>query len=857
MAAMVNMNSLLNGKDSRWLQLEVCREFQRNKCSRQDTECKFAHPPANVEVQNGKVTACYDSIKGRCNRDKPPCKYFHPPQHLKDQLLINGRNHLALKNALMQQMGIAPGQPVMAGQVPTVATNPYLTGIPANTYSPYFGPGHLVPTILGPDPSAVASQLGPVVSQAVPVTQQKIPRSDRLEMDVKTVGSFYYENFAFSGMVPFKRPAGEKSGIPVYQPGATTYQQLMQLQQPFVPVSCEYQSQNPSATTAIPQPQTSTTANPIIANNNTNNHSMINNNNFILNNLNHLKNNNKISQVNLNTVHNSMASNGMLSINNLNNNAVIVPSSTNTIAIAATKISNSNNNNVYSLNNNNIGSNNSGSPLVNNNLTNKTLLDSISTGSTPTTQIQSSSHNTLTPSYSSSSPSVSTVAVLTTADSALTNPANVSASLSSSSSSISTQMLISAPQLNTDIQIASGDETEDFKEEVHSENTTNTTSSSNDTVANDSASIITPSLPSSMISSNPTTTHNITTTTTFQGSPETQLKTSLLKYEQANSNLGITSTTSSADVLFSAPSTPSISYSTSTQSRLYTAPHSYANVMVSHHGYTPVSSSATSAVPIAYSTAPSAYNYTSYPTQSYASQPYQAQCYPTNSYYADAATIAKEVAQKNYANAVKMAAASNALSGKPLTAAINYTGLPLNKTYVAQNPGAAVAFNHHQQQQHAVAAAAAQAAQVAGLRISSHNVGSTLGTVPVSTPSLLPRPPTGYLPASQMMRAQPMSMATAATTNPYAAAAAAAANQQYLQQQQQHFFYPGMMAGYPYPIAASGVPGLTTTGGMPAMPTQMQAAQMAQMNQAAAAAAQANAQGSAVVLNPYKKMKTS
>lgn len=61
--AMVNMNSLLNGKDSRWLQLEVCREFQRNKCSRPDTECKFAHPPANVEVQNGRVTACYDSIK--------------------------------------------------------------------------------------------------------------------------------------------------------------------------------------------------------------------------------------------------------------------------------------------------------------------------------------------------------------------------------------------------------------------------------------------------------------------------------------------------------------------------------------------------------------------------------------------------------------------------------------------------------------------------------------------------------------------------------------------------------------------------------------------------------------------------
>lgn len=300
---MMNMTNLLNGKDSRWLQLEVCREYQRNKCSRPDTECKFAHPPANVEVQNGRVTACYDSIKGRCNREKPPCKYFHPPQHLKDQLLINGRNHLALKNAIMQQMGISPGQPVLPGQVPAVtqATNPYLASMPTSTYSPYFPPGHLMPALLGPaDPSGV-SQVGPVVQQTlVPATQQKIPRSDRLEtapvsaaaavaaaaaaaaatmgtlppppppsagavvnstpmplsqspleagkkraaesdmiqmMDMKTMGSFYYENFAFPGMVPYKRTAADKSGIPVYQPGATTYQQLMQLQQPFVPVS--------------------------------------------------------------------------------------------------------------------------------------------------------------------------------------------------------------------------------------------------------------------------------------------------------------------------------------------------------------------------------------------------------------------------------------------------------------------------------------------------------------------------------------------------------------------------------------------------------------------------------------------
>ncbi|CAO1426429.1 unnamed protein product [Diamesa serratosioi] len=322
MAAMMNMSNLLNGKDSRWLQLEVCREFQRNKCSRPDTECKFAHPPANVEVQNGRVTACYDSIKGRCNREKPPCKYFHPPQHLKDQLLINGRNHLALKNALMQQMGMAPnGQPIISSQMQPMAANPYLSGVPtSNPYNPYYAPGQLVQ--LGPDPSSQATVASPLsghcVPQPVPMPQQqKLPRSDRIEvcrefmrgackraesecrfahpkecvttddglvtvcmdavkgrctrapcryfhpplhlqaqikaaqsranniaMDMKSMGSLYYENFTFPGMVPYKRPAADKSGIPVYQPSATTYQQLMQMQQPFVPVSYIYKLQD-------------------------------------------------------------------------------------------------------------------------------------------------------------------------------------------------------------------------------------------------------------------------------------------------------------------------------------------------------------------------------------------------------------------------------------------------------------------------------------------------------------------------------------------------------------------------------------------------------------------------------------
>ncbi|XP_012064047.1 PREDICTED: zinc finger protein 36, C3H1 type-like 3 [Atta cephalotes] len=325
----------------------VRREFQFPGdlwLPRRENRCR--QPP------NNHTSYDYHTPGGRCNREKPPCKYFHPPQHLKDQLLINGRNHLALKNALMQQIqqGLTPGQTLVPGQVPAVeapappaphhhlqqqiqqqllathafmATNPYLTGMPqvSNTYSPYFAPSPIMPAIMGPaDPTGVGSPLG-VVPQTVAMPQ-KMPRTDRLEvcrefqrgackrgetecrfahpletvqanedgsvtvcmdavkgrcnrdpcryfhpplhlqahikaaqsrasiaMDMKSVGSFYYENFAFPGMVPYKRPAADKSGVPVYQPtGATTYQQLMQLQQPFVPVSCEYTGTPPLPT---------------------------------------------------------------------------------------------------------------------------------------------------------------------------------------------------------------------------------------------------------------------------------------------------------------------------------------------------------------------------------------------------------------------------------------------------------------------------------------------------------------------------------------------------------------------------------------------------------------------------------
>jgi len=49
-------------------------------------------------------------LQGKCQRRDPPCKYLHPPQHLKEQLLQNGRNNLIMKHLQMQMLAQAvPG----------------------------------------------------------------------------------------------------------------------------------------------------------------------------------------------------------------------------------------------------------------------------------------------------------------------------------------------------------------------------------------------------------------------------------------------------------------------------------------------------------------------------------------------------------------------------------------------------------------------------------------------------------------------------------------------------------------------------------------------------------------------------
>ncbi|XP_010896039.1 muscleblind-like protein 3 isoform X8 [Esox lucius] len=186
----VSMGSMAMGRDTKWLTLEVCREFQRGTCSRSDAECKFAHPARSCHVENGRVIACFDSLKGRCTRDN--CKYLHPPPHLKTQLEINGRNNLIQQKTaaamLAQQMQfMLPGaqlQPIttfpMTPSMSSLATSPSMTFSP---YLSHMGPGMgLMPELLPQAPLLVPGSPTGLQTLGNGSSQQKHMRTDKLEV---------------------------------------------------------------------------------------------------------------------------------------------------------------------------------------------------------------------------------------------------------------------------------------------------------------------------------------------------------------------------------------------------------------------------------------------------------------------------------------------------------------------------------------------------------------------------------------------------------------------------------------------------------------------------------------------------
>ncbi|XP_054649616.1 muscleblind-like protein 2 isoform X8 [Dunckerocampus dactyliophorus] len=174
-------------RDTKWLTLEVCRQFQRGTCSRSDEECKFAHPPKSCQVENGRVIACFDSLKGRCTREN--CKYLHPPAHLKTQLEINGRNNLIQQKTaaamLAHQMQfMIPGTTMQPVQ--TFPVSQALGSSAGLSYTPYLTPmSHsmgLVPTDILPSTPVIVPGSPPVSVSASSSANQKLLRTDKLEV---------------------------------------------------------------------------------------------------------------------------------------------------------------------------------------------------------------------------------------------------------------------------------------------------------------------------------------------------------------------------------------------------------------------------------------------------------------------------------------------------------------------------------------------------------------------------------------------------------------------------------------------------------------------------------------------------
>uniref|UniRef100_A0A3P9N2U8 Muscleblind like splicing regulator 1 n=1 Tax=Poecilia reticulata TaxID=8081 RepID=A0A3P9N2U8_POERE len=167
-------------RDTKWLTLEVCREFQRGTCSRPDNECKFAHPAKSCQVENGRVIACFDSLKvsvtNTCDAHSLlPLEVSLPPY------------------AVILYLPLSTLQPMtstfpMFSVTPSLATNANAAAAAAAAaaFNPYLGPvspGLMPADILPSAPVLVTSNPSvPVPAAAAAAAAQKLMRTDRLEV---------------------------------------------------------------------------------------------------------------------------------------------------------------------------------------------------------------------------------------------------------------------------------------------------------------------------------------------------------------------------------------------------------------------------------------------------------------------------------------------------------------------------------------------------------------------------------------------------------------------------------------------------------------------------------------------------
>lgn len=269
--------------------------------------------------------------------------------------------------------------------------------------------------------------------------------------------------------------------------------------------------------------------------------------------------------------------------------------------------------------------------------------------------------------------------------------------------------------------------------------------------------------------------------------------------------------------------------------------------------------------------------------QQHQQQPYQQLAYTQNLYAAaaasDPAQVAKDLAHKNYANALKMAVAhqqqqqqhhhpqshqsqslahqqQSANTGVPVSvssalsagAAAQKSAMPY--TGMALTGGHAAAAMYSQQPASQAALQRLQLTQAAA------------GRSPFSLPQLTGARQMQASPFQQFIRPQmPVNItAAAASNNPYYAAAA---HQQFLSQQ--NLLYSGLTSSMANPqlTAAAAAAATSSASSMPSnypfalSQAQAQGLSASMMQVPQITPTQTSQQSAASVLNPYKKMKTS
>uniref|UniRef100_A0A182X2M7 C3H1-type domain-containing protein n=1 Tax=Anopheles quadriannulatus TaxID=34691 RepID=A0A182X2M7_ANOQN len=669
----------------------------RGACKRAESECRFAHPQESVTThEDGSVTVCMDAVKGRCARE--PCRYFHPPLHLQAQI----------KAAQSRATATAPVSAAAAVAAAAAAA--------AATMGPLQPPP--------PPPGAVTStsQLSMSGGQSpLEVGKKRAADSDMIQM-------------AFPGMVPFKRSAGEKSGIPVYQPGAT-YQQLMQLQQPFVPVSCEYPSTTSSAATYIPS---ASTANPIA------------------NNLASLVNSSSSGgSSSSSTSGNSSSGGGGGGVGGGGNSAALAA------AIAAS---------------------------------------SSSAGYAPSSMLLGGLY------YSTSGAGGTNNAIVTSVGGAGSggwagSSTSVAGLLNNNSPKMCNKNAPLVKSMSLQSMASLGGSMSHLAangQAAHSESDLKEAAAEKDDTPH-AGDLLTPS-------------SGVATSSAASTAGSVSLAQSLA----TSSTQAVTVPVTSPMMQYSAVASSNHQAAASMQAQFQAAQVAAA----AQHAHAVQAAQNQNAALVAAAAAAAAAQYPA----------------AGGTHYTDAASMAKEVAHKNYA--LKLHGGSSALTGKPLTA-LGYTGVALNKGGLLPQPSS---------QQYAAAAAAAAAASATNAQAAYPQAAARLsGPAAPQQTMLTTRPPPPIMPQAgayqQFLRPQMPAAAAAFGSNPYAAAVA----QQQLMNQ--GFMYPGApysvaaaaAGGYhQFPMAQAGIPSNLTA--IPAPVPQVSATPTA---------------GSAVVLNPYKKMKTS